>query len=230
MAEAQRKISKIANKLPSSNLKSEDLKFVAELVQYIGVLNARNNLSISIHDTFHSRYKVIISQMPSINFDDIRNIEMMNKRISSILLDLNRGYLIVESWKYGREKKAVTKKKRRRIEDEYTEIPKNFNLKDVEKNDRTQIEGVLRLFINTTELEFSVDLQNNLHNYDLLLSKMEPINITSIDAVLTKFKAFITQVDINYPQKQLKVTVRKTDSPLEQIAPYRRKVKIHKKD
>ena len=59
---------------------------------------------------------------------------------------------------------------------------------------------------------------------------MEPLNVTSIDAVLTKFKAFITQVDINYPQKMLKVSVRKTDSPLEQVAPYRRKLKLHKKD
>ena len=75
MAEAQRKISKLATKLPSSNLKAEDLKFVAELVQYIGVLNGRNNLSISIHDSFNSKYKVIISQMPSINFDDIRTLK-----------------------------------------------------------------------------------------------------------------------------------------------------------
>lgn len=229
MAEAQRKISKLATKLPSSNLKAEDLKFVAELVQYIGVLNGRNNLSISIHDSFNSKYKVIISQMPSINFDDIRNIEMMNKRISTILIDLNRSYLIVESWKFGKEKK-IKQKKRRRIDDEYTELPKSFNLKEVDKNDVVQVEGVLKLFLNATELEFSVNLQNNLNTYDLMLSKMEPLNVTSIDAVLTKFKAFITQVDINYPQKMLKVSVRKTDSPLEQVAPYRRKVKLHKKD
>lgn len=229
MDTAQRKISKIANKLPTSNLKQEDLKFVAELVQYIGVLNARNELSISIHDSFNSRYKVIISQMPSINFDDIRNIEMMNKRISSIILDLNRGYLIIESWKHGKDKKLM-KKKRRRVDDDYVDLPKSFNLDTVEKNDLVQITGVLKLFLNATELEFSVDLKNNVNSYDILLSKMEPINITSIDSVLTKFKAFVTQVDINYPQKELKVSVRKTDSPLEQIAPYRRKLKIQKKD
>jgi len=229
MDQTQRKISKIATKLPSSNLKQEDLKFVAELVQYIGVLNGRNNLSISIHDSFNSKYKVIISQMPSINFDDIRNVEMMNKRISSILIDLSRGYLIVESWKFGKEKK-VAKKKRRRIDDEYTELPKSFSLKQVDENDVTQVEGVLKLFLNATELEFAVNLQINLNTYDLLLSKMEPLDITSIDLVLTKFKAFITQVDINYPQKQLQIRIRKTDSPLEQIAPYRRKVKMQKKN
>jgi len=228
MAETQRKISKIATKLPSSNLKQEDLKFVAELVQYIGVLNGRNNLSISIHDAFNSKYKVIISQMPSINFDDVRQIEMMNKRISKILLDLNRGYLIVESWKFNKEKQSV--KKRRRIDDEYIDLPKSFDLKAVEKNDLSQVEGILKLFLNATELEFAVDLQNNLQSYDLLLSKMEPLNITSIDAVLTKFKAFVNQIDINYPQKMLKVVIRKTDSPLEKIAPYRRKLKIQKND
>ena len=100
--------------------------------------------------------------MPSINFDDIRNIEMMNKRISSILIDLNRGYLIVESWKFGKEKK-VAKKKRRRIDDEYTELPKSFSLKQIEENDVTQVEGVLKLFLNATELEFAVNLQINLN-------------------------------------------------------------------
>lgn len=228
MAEAQRKISKIATKLPSSNLKQEDVKFVAELVQYVGVLNGRNNLSISVHDSFNSKYKVIISQMPTINFDDIRNIEMMNKRITNIMLDLNRSYLIIESWKIGKEQKVV--KKRRRIDDEYIELPSKFNLKEIEKNDLTQVKGVLKLFLNSTELEFAVKLQNNLNSYDLLLSKLEPLNISSIDAVLTKFKAFVTQVDIMFPQKMLKVSVRKTDSPLEAIAPYRRSVKVQKKN
>ena len=59
---------------------------------------------------------------------------------------------------------------------------------------------------------------------------MEPLDISSIDHVLNKFKAFITQVDIDYPQKQIKVCVRKTDSPLEKIAPYRRKLKLQKLD
>lgn len=226
MEPQQRRISKITNNLPSSNLKSEDVKFVAELVQYIGVLNQRNNLQISIHDSFNSKYKVIIAKMPTINFDDIRQIEMMNKRINQIEIDLDRGFLIIESWKYGKEKKFV--KKRRRLDDEYTELPKSFNLKDVEENDRTQIEGVLKLFLNATELEFSVNLINKTNAYDLLLSQMEPINIASIDSVLSKFKAFISQVNIDYPQKALKVSVRKTDSPLEKIAPYRRKLKLQK--
>ena len=226
MEPQQRRISKITNNLPSSNLKSEDVKFVAELVQYIGVLNQRNNLQISIHDSFNSKYKVIIAKMPTINFDDIRQSEMMNKRINQIEIDLDRGFLIIESWKYGKEKKFV--KKRRRLDDEYTELPKSFNLKDVEENDRTQIEGVLKLFLNATELEFSVNLINKTNAYDLLLSQMEPINIASIDSVLSKFKAFISQVNIDYPQKALKVSVRKTDSPLEKIAPYRRKLKLQK--
>ena len=163
MDQTQRKISKIATKLPSSNLKQEDLKFVAELVQYVGVLNGRNNLSISIHDSFNSKYKVIISQMPSINFDDIRNIEMMNKRISSILIDLNRGYLIVESWKFGKEKK-VAKKKRRRIDDEYTELPKSFSLKQIEENDNREIRDFNKLIQENKSINNYLDQIPNLFN------------------------------------------------------------------
>ena len=230
MESEQRKISKLTSRIPHSNLKQEDVKFVAELVQYIGVLNGRNNLSISIHDAFNSKYKVIIAKMPTINFDDVRQIEMMNKRIFKITVDMERGFLIVESWKFGKDNKSIMKKRRRDLDDEYTDLPKSFNLDKVEDNDKVQVEGVIKMFLNLTELEFQIDLIDNGNSYDLLFSKMEPINIVSIDSVLTKFKAFINQVEIEYPKKQLKVCVRKTDSPLEKIAPYRRKLKLQKKD
>ena len=155
--------------------------------------------------------------------------EMMNKRIYKITVDMERGFLIVESWKYGKEKKLI-KKRGRDLDDEYTDLPGSFNLEKVEDNDKVQVKGVLRMFLNLTELEFQIDLIDNGNSYDLLFSKMEPINIVRIDSVLTKFKAFINQVEIQYPQKQLKVSVRKTDSPLEKIAPYRRKLKLLKKN
>ena len=66
MAETSRKILKIKENLPSSNLKQEDTKFVAELVAYIASINGRNKLQISIHDSFTTRYKVIVAQMPEL--------------------------------------------------------------------------------------------------------------------------------------------------------------------
>lgn len=227
MDQAQRKVSKIKDNLPANNLKQEDLKFIAELVSYIGVLNGRNQLSISIHDSFNSRYKVIIAKMPSINFDDVRQIEMMNKRIKSIIIDLSRGYLIVESWKHGKEREEKVKK-RARENDEYIDLPKSFKFEKVDKDDLPQIKGILQLFVNATELEFTIELKESNKDYEVLLKDMELLNITKIDSVLHKFKAFINQVHVDFPQKQLRVSVRKSDSPLEQIAPYRRKVKLQK--
>ena len=101
-------------------------------------------------------------------------------------------------------------------------------MKEVEENDRAQIEGILKIFVNATELEFNVELVQNSSHYDLVLSKIELLEITKIDSVLTKFKAFVTDVEIEYPKKVLKVSVRKTDSPLEKIAPFRRKLKMKK--
>lgn len=229
MAEASRKVLKIKENLPSSNLKSEDLKFVAELVAYIGCINGRNKLQISIHDSFSTRYKVIIAQMPEINIDDVRQIEMMNQRVKSIKIDLSRGYLIVESWKLGKEAKEKVKKRRREF-DEYVDIPKSFNLKTVDKNDIRQVEGILKLFLNATELEFNVQLNQTENSYNLLLSRLELLEITKVDTVLSSFKAFINQIYIDYPTKQLRVSIRKSDSPLEKIAPYRRKLKIRKSE
>lgn len=228
MAEASRKILKIKENLPSSNLKQEDTKFVAELVAYIASINGRNKLQISIHDSFSTRYKVIVAQMPEINCDDIRQIEMMNPRIKTVTIDLNRGYLIVESWKVGKEQAKEIKKKRQREVDEYVDLPKSFKMDTVDDKDRRQVEGVLKMFLNATELEFNVELKQTETTYDLLLSRLELLEIGKIDNVLNAFKAFVNQIYVNYPAKNLRVSIRKSDSPLENIAPYRRKLKIKK--
>ena len=228
MDTAQRQISKIKNKLPANNLQAADLKFVAELVSYIGVINGRAELSVSIHDSFASRYKVIIAQMPLITLDDVRQVEMMNGRIKSIRIDLQRKYLIVESWKDG--KKKLSKKKRSRETDDYIDLPSSFNLKEVLDNDKRQVEGILKLFVNYTTLEFNVKLEQNVNSYVLMLSNIEELEIIKIDTVLRKFKAFITEVEIDFPHSLLRVTIRKSDSPLEKIAPVRKLLKIRKKN
>lgn len=225
MEETSRKVHKIKENLPSSNLKSDDLKFVAELVAYIGCINGRNKLQISIHDSFATRYKLIIAQMPQITINDVRQIEMMNSRVKSIKIDLRRGYLIVESWKIGKETKL---KKRRRDADDYVDIPTSFNLKSVQKNDKRQIEGILRLFLNAVDVEFNIGLKQTENSYDLFLSRLEVIDITKIDTVLSRFKAFINQIVIDYPTRKLQVSIRKSDSPLEGIIPLRRKLKIRR--
>ena len=222
------KVLKIKENLPSSNLKSDDLKFVAELVAYIGCINGRNKLQISIHDTFATRYKVIIAQMCQINMDDVRQIEMMNSRVKNIVIDLSRGYLIVESWKIGKETTKEKAKKRRRDNDQYVDIPNSFNLKSVQKNDLRQIEGILRLFLNAVDLEFNIELKQTENTYNLLLSRLENVEITKVDTVLNAFKAFINQIIIDFPAKKLRLSIRKSDSPLEGIAPFRRKMKIRR--
>lgn len=229
MDAAQRKISRIKENLPTSNLKSDDTKFIAELVHYIGCINGRNKLQVSIHDSFNTRYKVIIAQMPEINIDDVRQVELMNSRIKSMQIDLVRGYLIIESWKIGKVGKTSKKKRGREI-DEYVDLPNSFNLDKVDKNDIRQIEGILKLFLNATDLEFNVKLEQTETSYEVILSRLEIMDISKIDTVLSAYKAFVNQIYVDYPKKQLRVLVRKSDTPLESIAPYRRKLKVIKKD
>ena len=91
------------------------------------------------------------------------------------------------------------------------------------------MEGILKLFVNYTTLEFNVKLEQNVNSYVLMLSNMEELEMIKIDTVLRKFKAFITEVEIDFPHSLLRVTIRKSDSPLEKIAPVRKLLKIRKK-
>ena len=149
----------------------------------------------------------------------------MNKRIKKISLDLQRGYFIVESWKEGKEKNFMGKRNREKEDYDY-DLPTSYNLKNVEPNDKAQVEGILKLVIGMTELEFDIDLESQPRNYKLNLKNIEMFEVTAIDKILQKFKVFIPNVEVNFPAKYLSIFIRKSDTPLEKIAPIQRRKKV----
>lgn len=225
MEQASRQVSKLKAKLPLNNLQQQDLKFVSELITYIGTINGRNELSVSLHDTFSSRFKIIVAQMPSITFDDIRQVELMCSRIKNISIDLQRGYFVVEAWKDGKEKKGGRKRERGLQEYQY-DLPSTYNLKNVEDKDKAQVEGVLKMLIGMTELEFDIELESDARYYKLMLQNIELFHVDAVDSILERYRAFIPDVIVNYPAKQLCFNIRKTDTPLDKIAPLQKRKKV----
>lgn len=213
--------------LPKNNLCEKDNKFVAELVRYIGTINGRETIKISIHDSFESRYKISLRNPPRLTLDDIRQIEMMNSKILKIEFDFNRSMIIIEAWKDGRE---LTGNKRDRIDDEcFYELPTAINMDTVDESDKPQVGGVLKVLVNLTELQFNLDITKNTRVYNLIVSKVETLSINTIDVILNKFRAFVSDVTFDFPQKNIIFVIRKTESPLQKVAQIRRKkVKIFK--
>lgn len=225
MEQASRQVSKLKAKLPLNNLQQQDLKFVSELITYIGTINGRNELSVSLHDSFSSRFKIIIAQMPSITFDDIRQVELMCSRIKSISIDLQRGYFIVESWKDGKEKK-ISRKRERGLQEYAYDLPTSYNLKSVEEKDKAQVEGILKLLVGMTQLEFDIKLESNSRVYKLILQNIELFYVEAVDKILERYRAFIPDVIVNYPAKEIIFNIRKTDTPLDKIAPVQKRKKV----
>lgn len=211
--------------LPKNNLGEKDNKFVTELVRYIGTINGREAIKLSIHDGFDTRYKLSLRKPPRLNLDDIRQIEMMNPRIIKIGYDFQRSMLIFEVWKHGKELSG--NKRERNDDDDFYDLPDSIKLDTVEETDKPQVTGVLKLLVNLTELQFDLDITRNTRVYNLVVSKVELLSQKSIDTILNKFKAFVSDVTFDFPQKQLIFIVRKTDTPLAKVVQTaRKKVKI----
>ncbi len=207
--------------LPKNNLSEKDNKFVTELVRYIGTINGRESIKLSIHDAFETRYKISLRKPPRLNLDDIRQIEMMNTRIIKIDLDFNRSIMMLEVWKHGKELSG--NKRERNREEAFYDLPASINMDTVDEGDKTQVAGVLKLLVNMTELQFDLDIVKNTRVYNLIVSKIEALDVKTIDSIINKFRAFVSDVTFDFPQKQLIFVIRKTDTPLEKIAQVRRK-------
>jgi len=119
--DATQRVAPISVTLPKNNLNEKDSKFVSEMVRYIGTINGREAIKISIHDTFETRFKISLKKPPKLTLDDIRQIEMMNARIIKIEIDFSRSMFVLEAWKHGIE---ISGNKRERTDvDEVYEIP-----------------------------------------------------------------------------------------------------------
>jgi hypothetical protein len=206
--------------LPKSNLHEKDLKFVKEMTEYIGTINGRESLQVSIHDSFDSRFKVMMKNPPKMTMDDINQIKMLCAHIISIKVDLKRSCFTVEAWKENKQK--IIKKRNREL-DEYIELPSTYKLKNVDITDRAQVEGVLKLIVSMTELEFETNVQPNGRDYNLIVSKLEAFEINSLDVILKKFRVFVTDISLDFPKNQLNITIRKSDATFNQIVTLPRK-------
>ena len=213
--------------LPKNNLDEKDNKFVTELVRYIGTINGRETIKISIHDAFETRYKISLRKPPRLTLDDIRQIEMMNSKIIKIDFDVNRSMMTLEAWKHGKE---LTGNKRERNSDDecFYDLPSAIKLDTVDDTDKPQVKGVLKLLVNMTELQFDLDIVKNTRVYNLLVSKVETLPMKTIDTILNKFRAFVSDVTFDFPQKNIVFVIRKTETPLQKVAQIRRKkVKVN---
>jgi len=219
--DATQRVAPISVTLPKNNLNEKDSKFVSEMVRYIGTINGREAIKISIHDTFETRFKISLKKPPKLTLDDIRQIEMMNARIIKIEIDFSRSMFVLEAWKHGIE---ISGNKRERTDvDEVYEIPDSCSLDNVGEMDIPQVQGVLKMLINATELQFDVDIVKNTRVYNMFVSKVEVLTIKTIDNIVNKFRAFISEVFFDFPQKKIIFVIRKTETPLEKMPSTRRK-------
>ena len=60
-----------------------------------------------------------------------------------------------------------------------------------------------------TEMEFTLDLKKNPLNYDIYVTDIEDFLVKDILYIAETFSAFVEKVNIDFPKKQLHMTIKK---------------------
>ena len=227
MAETQ-SAPRVSN-LPKTSLHETDVKFITETVKVISNIDGANEMKIRVHDNLPSVFSITVNNPPKMTPDDLNQLQMLNSRLRKIKFDFALNRLILESWKY---KKEPQTKKRRREDDHFASdrtLSDKYNLDMVDKMDVPHVSGIIKYMIDSTEIEFNINIHTEATAYNLMFTQLEVFEISMIELMIKKYGAFISKIGFNFPNKRLELKIRRNDSQLDQItsARVRKRVKIN---
>lgn len=224
MAETQ-PAPRVSN-LPRTNLQEPDRKFITETIKVISNIDGANEMKVRVHDKLPSVFSITINKPPKMTPDDLNQLQMLNNRLRKIKFDFESNRLILESWKY---KKEPQTKKRKLSQDDYLAsniLPKSYNVDMIDKMDIPHVSGIILYIIDSTEMEFNIDIHTEAELYHLIFTKLEMFEISMMERMIKKYGAFISNIIFNFPKECLELKIRRNDSTLEQITTVRARKKV----
>lgn len=205
-----------------TGLHDNDSRFVEEVIKVISSLNGSSTMKLKVHSKFATKFTLIILDPPRMNMDDMNQIFLMNSKIISIKTDLSDSQLRIEVLKHS---ESSEKKRKRVAYDEY-DVPDGYDLSMVDGRDKKHIDGILRNLLGMTTMEFTSKIVPSPTHYMLEVEDIEVLDMEYMQEVVQKYRAFITTTIFDYPQKKLKINIRRNDTPITQIIAQRKKVKL----
>ena len=201
-------------------LHDNDSRFVEEVIKVVSSLDGAAKMKLKIHGKFPSRYTIILCDPPRMSLDDMNQIFLMNSKIINIFVDLKESQLKIESFKHTED---IKKKRKRGVAFDVMDLPDDYDLSMIDKQDKKHINGILKSVLGMTTMEFTTNIKSNASYYDLHVSDVEPLNVEYISEVVQKYRAFITNTTFNYPQNKLELKIRRNDTPITVIRQVSRK-------
>lgn len=190
---------------------SEDRRFLEEMCKVIATLDGSSKMHIRTSQ-YPSRIKCVVQEPPELAQTDLKQIELMNNRISEMTMDVKEKTFMVELWKEG------AGKKRRRDEwvDYDGELPKRY-IVDAQKEDKPVLENILKTLLGMDNYlcEFEVDIVRREASYDLVIKDIEPVKWSFIRHLHKTYRAFISEIRFDFPNSCMRIIVRRNDSPVD---------------
>lgn len=180
----------------SAKLHESDLKFVQNLCTFLKQLDYKMN--VDIQDIHPKRYYVNVKNPPSFKLDQLKQIDMMSTNVKDCVIDFGKDILKLDMMKHGNRKKRT-----RDIEP--TMVPTHYDLKEVD----VHLKKIISYMVAMTEMEFTLDLKKNPLNYDIYITDMEDFLLRDILYIVETFSAFVETLTVDFPKKQLHITIKK---------------------
>lgn len=180
----------------SAKLHESDLKFIQNLCAFLKKLEYKMN--VDIQDIHPKRYYVNIKNPPCFTLEHLKQIDMMSNNVKDCLINFEKDVLKLDMMKHGNRKK-------RNRDIEAAPIPKHYDLKEVD----IHMKKIISYLVSMTEMEFTLDLKKNPLNYDIYVTDIEDFLVKDILYIAETFSAFVEKVNIDFPKKQLHMTIKK---------------------
>lgn len=205
-----------------------DINFIKKVIEHIQTLPGAETekLKIQTNTGFPSRYVLMISNLPIVNFNDIITIETLAPQMRSMKASLNKNYLKIDMWK----KNASIRKQKRK----YTEpVKREWNFKSINKEDISMLTRILDNLSNISSLpcQFHTVITPKPPNYyEINITTNDTVDLKEIIEFKNKHRAFVKEIKFDFPKSIISLKIEKASANTDFNAGKRRILTVYKKN
>lgn len=205
-----------------------DINFIKKVIEHIQTLPGveTDKLKIQTNTGFPSRYVLMISNLPVVNFNDILTIETLAPQMRSMKASLHKNYLKIDMWK---KNASIRKQKRKHTEP----VKREWNFKSINKEDIPMLTRLLDNLSNIPSLpcQFHTVITPNPPNYyEINITTNDTVDLKEIIEFKNKHRAFVKDITFDFPKTIICLKIEKASANTDFNTGKRRILTVYKKN
>lgn len=200
------------------NMEREDRLYIEKVVAFLHSLEGaqKSKMSVMTNTRLPTRFMCVVNNLPPITMRELEHISALTNNLKSMHIDLQQSKLTLEAWKTHANKRKKRARSPSPTSGFMFKSSEDWDLSAIHIEDRNTAKRVIEAIGNMPQLDcqFQVTVESKPPTcYELNLKIRDVMSYAVFRAFHREFRAFVGKIIFDFPQKVVRVTVKRMHAP-----------------